>query len=72
MGRAVVHSGANKIGPYTFGNRSESGVLNHNVLMSVLQTAKLHKQDGWEILHQIITLPSAQRTLKIVTGARAP
>ena len=56
----------------TFGNRSESGVLNHNVLMSVLQTASLHKQDGWEILHQIITLPSEQRTLKIVTGARAP
>lgn len=56
----------------TFGNRSDSGVLNHNVLMSVLQTAKLHKQDGWEILHRLITLPAKRRTLKIITGARAP
>ena len=58
----------------TFGNRSASGVLNHNVLMSVLQTASLHKQDGWEILYRLMTLPAEQRTLKIVTGApaRAP
>lgn len=55
----------------TFGNRSASGVLNHNVLMSVLQTAALHKQDGWEALHRLMTLPAKQRTLKIVTGARA-
>jgi hypothetical protein len=56
----------------TFGNRSDSGVLNHNVLMSVLQTGKLHKQDGWEMLYRLMTLPAEQRTLKIVTGARAP
>jgi len=58
----------------TFGNRSASGVLNHNVLMSILQTASLHKQDGWDILHRLMTLPAEQRTLEIVTGApaRAP
>ncbi len=58
----------------TFGNRSDSGVLDHNVLMSILQTASLHKQDGWNILHRLMTLPAQQRTLRVVTGAlaRAP
>ncbi len=29
-----------------FGNRSEKGILNHNCLMSILQTAHLKKLDA--------------------------
>lgn len=56
----------------TFGNRSESGIQNHNVIMSVLQTAKLHKQVGWEVLERLMTLPAKKRTFKVLTTARAP
>lgn len=51
-----------------FGSRSAEGVLNYNVLMSVLQTAKQHGQDGWRVLHRLLTVPPRQRTLALVTG----
>lgn len=51
-----------------FGSRSEAGVLNYNVIMSVLQTAKLHGQDEWRVLRRLLTLPPRQRTLAVVTG----
>lgn len=38
----------------TFGNRSDKGVENHNVLMSILQTAKLNKLNPIEILEKIL------------------
>jgi hypothetical protein len=37
-----------------FGNRSEKGVLNHNVLMSIIQTAHLKKLDPLKVLRDII------------------
>ncbi len=52
----------------TFGNRSATGVLNHNVLTSILQTAKLHRQEGWPVFHRLLTLPPRQRTLAVVMG----
>lgn len=40
----------------TFGNRSLKGVENHNVLMSILQTAKLNGLDPINTLHKIISV----------------
>lgn len=37
-----------------FGNRSEKGILNHNVLMSIIQTAHLKKLDPLKILREFI------------------
>jgi len=37
-----------------FGNRSEKGVLNHNVLMSILQTAHLKKLDALKCLREFL------------------
>jgi transposase len=38
----------------TFGNRSERGAQNHNILMSILQTAKLNNLDPLKTLHAIL------------------
>lgn len=45
-----------------FGNRSERGVQNHNILMSVLQTAKLNNLDPLKTLERIL-LPNARNPL---------
>lgn len=37
-----------------FGNRSEKGILNHNVLMSILQTAHLKKLDALKALREFL------------------
>jgi hypothetical protein len=37
-----------------FGNRSEKGILNHNVLMSILQTAHLKKLDALKCLREFL------------------
>lgn len=37
-----------------FGNRSEKGVLNHNVLMSIIQTAHLKKLDVLKVLREFL------------------
>jgi hypothetical protein len=39
----------------TYGNRSDKGVENHNVLMSILQTAKLNKLEPLEVFEKILT-----------------
>lgn len=39
----------------TFGYRSEKGVENHNVLMSILQTAKLNRKNGIPLIKKILT-----------------
>jgi len=39
----------------TFGNRSENGVANHNVLMSLQQTARLNEKDPIEMFRRILT-----------------
>jgi hypothetical protein len=41
----------------TFGSRSENGIKNHAVIMSVFQTARLHNQHPAEIFHRIFTKP---------------
>lgn len=42
----------------TYGNRSDRGLKNHSVIMSVLQTAKLHNKYVPEVFHTILTNPS--------------
>ena len=37
-----------------FGNRSEKGVLNHNCLMSIIQTAHLKKLDPLKVLREFL------------------
>jgi len=37
-----------------FGNRSEKGIVNHNVLMSILQTAHLKKLDALKCLREFL------------------
>ena len=37
-----------------FGNRSEKGILNHNCLMSIIQTAHLKKLDPLKVLRQFL------------------
>lgn len=42
----------------TFGNRSEKGTKNHSVIMSVLQTARLHNHHPADIFYRIFTKPN--------------
>ena len=43
----------------TFGNRSDKGVQNHQVLMSLIQTARLQNLNPLTVLHQLLTQPAA-------------
>lgn len=42
----------------TFGNRSEKGIRNHSVIMSLLQTTKLNHHSPAGIFHRILVDPS--------------
>lgn len=42
----------------TFGNRSETGANNHKILMSIIQTARLHNINPLDILISIATEPN--------------
>lgn len=42
----------------TFGNRSEKGIKNHSVIMSILQTAKLHNHHPVKVFYRILTSPN--------------
>jgi len=43
----------------TFGNRSDQGIENHQVLMSLIQTARLQNLNPLTFLHQLLTQPAA-------------
>ncbi len=43
----------------TFGNRSDKGIANHQVLMSLIQTARLLNLNPMTILGQLLTRPKA-------------
>ena len=49
-----------------FGNRSEKGVLNHNCLMSIIQTAHLKKLDPLKVLREFLF--SYDRTTAIASA----
>ncbi len=42
----------------TFGNRSDSGIRNHEVLMSLIETARLHDLNPLRFLHLLMTDPA--------------
>lgn len=42
----------------TFGNRSDNGIRNHEVIMSLIETAKLHSADPLRFLHLLLTNPT--------------
>lgn len=41
----------------TFGNRSDNGVRNHEVIMSLIETARLNNLDALAFLHLLLTNP---------------
>ena len=43
----------------TFGNRSDNGVRNHEVIMSLIETARLNNIDTLPFLHLLLTNPQA-------------
>jgi transposase len=54
----------------TFGNRSEKGIHNHNVLMSILQTAHLSHVEPLGALQKLLWIPNASQALKILMSPR--
>ena len=46
----------------TFGNRSDKGIENHQVLMSLIQTARLQNLNPLTFLHLLLTQPAAAST----------
>jgi transposase len=53
----------------TFGNRSKNGMRNHEVLMSLIQTARLQNLNPLNLLHLLLTKPAAAAAaLMPVTG----
>ena len=53
----------------TFGNRSAGGTQNHNVLMSIIQTAKLRKIDPLNALRELIVNHGSVRAM---SGLNSP
>ena len=51
----------------TFGNRSTEGAANHNILMSILQTAKLRKLDPLTTLGKLLSSHRSIRTLSALS-----
>ena len=50
----------------TFGNRSEKGIKNHCVIMSVLQTARLHNHHPADVFYRIFTKPNDVRLASFI------
>lgn len=47
-----------------FGNRSPKGVFNHNVLMSIIQTAKLNGREEFDLLKRVLMSEEKEKLLK--------
>ena len=50
----------------TFGNRSDKGIKNHSVIMSLLQTAKLHNRHPADVFYRIFTKPHQMRLVDLI------
>ncbi|MFH1777994.1 MAG: transposase [Candidatus Omnitrophota bacterium] len=50
----------------TYGNRNDKGIKNHAVIMSLLQTAKLHNHHPAKIFYQIFTKPNDLRLINML------
>lgn len=51
----------------TFGHRSNNGIINHSVLMSVLQTGKLNAKESIQLIKNVFTCPN-KPTLALCKG----
>lgn len=49
-----------------FGNRSPKGILNHNVLMSLLQTAKLNGRDGLKLMKLVLLSKNKDELIRYI------
>lgn len=49
----------------TFGNRSKKGILNHKVLMSIIQTAKLNNKNPFEIIKKLLFFNNKESPLPL-------
>jgi transposase len=59
----------------TFGNRSEGGTRNHSVIMSLVETAKLNRQEPREFLLHLIKKGPGKEAVEMMLGnaqSRAP
>ena len=56
----------------TFGNRSDDGLRNHEVLMSLAETARLHDLNVMDFLRLLLTDPAgaADAIQPVTTSAR--
>ncbi|MFA6637098.1 MAG: hypothetical protein WCV56_08385 [Candidatus Omnitrophota bacterium] len=52
----------------TYGNRSMSGALNHNILTSVIQTAKMNGVDVIDTLKSQFVNGKNKALLKVITS----
>ena len=50
----------------TFGNRSDKGIKNHSVIMSILQTARLHNHHPADVFYRIFTKPNDVRLANLI------
>lgn len=50
----------------TYGNRSDKGIKNHSVIMSLLQTAKLHNHHPADVFYRIFTKPNDIRLANLI------
>ena len=55
----------------TFGSRSDNGVRNHEVIMSLTETARLHDFDPLHFLHLLLTDPAAASSAILPAAASA-
>jgi len=56
----------------TFGNRSDTGTMNHAVLMSLMQTAKLNGANPLHILHLLTQQDNHQAAVQLLFGHQPP
>lgn len=56
----------------TFGNRSQRGVDNHKVIMSLVQTAELNGSKPLDLLYSLLTNDSQTNISKILLGCYQP
>ena len=55
----------------TFGSRSDNGVKNHEVLMSLAETARLHDLNAMDFLRLLLTNPGAAAAAILPAAASA-
>jgi hypothetical protein len=50
----------------TFGNRSEKGIKNHNILMSIIQTIKTNKKNPFTVLNELMFNKNIEDSINLI------